>query len=484
MRLWRAAPIVVGFACLVGLPEGASAATVGVVVKRVSVGEGAIELDQRLVLRAKPGERNRVRLVFAGRSVTIRDRAGVEPLRGCRLISDIGTTARCELRAIYARAVVSLGDGNDVARLAGLVVGKTFRGRLRRRPVGGEFHAGSGDDIVIGGDGHGAGPPNFSGQELNGGPGDDLLVGGHESGRFRGGAGRDRMIGGPNPDYFLEDKRANGSDTIAGGRPKTLREASDAGDEAWYSERRRGVAADLDGRRDDGQHGERDRLVGIEAIQGGSGSDRLTGDRRPNELSGGPGADYLAGGRGEDSLHGDAGPDELIGGPDADLIDAGSGGDRVLADDGSQDDIACGFGPDTALLDGFDFFVNEENYLGERDLACDQVTRSGPVGLLFLGEIQLRRLRQGAVETTYDAGCPGDALHCDGTLSLVYKERILFTHSISLDGNMRETFVDSAPKDALDGLPRTRFPGTVSVSFIDPSGTTVERRTAVTVRVF
>jgi hypothetical protein len=475
---------MVGFACLVALPDGASAATVAVVVKRVSLGEGATELDQRLVLRAKPGERNRIRLVFAGRSVTIRDRAGVEPLRGCRRILGIGTAARCELRAIYARAVVSLRDGNDVVRLAGFVVGQTFRGRLRRRPVGGEFHAGSGDDIVIGGDGFGEGPPNNSGQELNGGPGDDLLVGGRQSGRFRGGPGRDRMVGGPDPDYFYEDKRKNGGDTIVGGRPSVLSEPSDAGDEAWYSERQRQVVADLDDRPDDGEHGEHDRLVGIEGIQGGSSSDRLSGDRGQNALTGGRGADQLAGGLGADSLNGDAGPDELIGGPGADFIDAGPGDDSVLADDGIQDDVACGFGMDRVLLDGLDFFLNEENYLGERDLACEQVSRSGPVGLLFLGEVELRHLRSGAVETFYVVGCPGDALHCDGRLTLLRGDQILFTDPISLDSSTRESVFGSIPKELASSVPKTGFPGTVLVTFVDPSGATVERRTAVTVRVF
>jgi hypothetical protein len=474
---------MVGFTCLVALPEGASAATVGVVVKRVSLGEGATELDQQLVVRARQGERNRVRLVFAGRSVTIRDRAGVEPLHGCERTSGMATTARCELRAIYARAVVSLGDGNDVVRLAGFVVGKTFRGRLRRRPVGGEFHAGSGDDIVIGGDGHGAGPPNFSGQELNGGPGDDLLVGGRQSGTFRGGAGRDRMVGGPDADYFLEAKRANGSDTVVGGRPKRVRESFDAGDEVWYSERRRAVVADLDGRRDDGEHGERDRLVGIEGIQGGSSSDRLSGDRGRNDLSGGRGADQLAGGFGADTLRGDAGPDELIGGPGADFIDAGGGDDSVLADDGIQDDVACGFGVDRVSLDGLDFFRSEENNLGEREPTCEQVSRNGPAGLLVLGDIELTHFRSGAVGTFYVVGCPGDARHCDGTLALLHKDQTLFTDRISLDSGTSDTFSGSIAKELAGSVPRTGFRGTVVVSFIDPSGATVERRTAVTVRV-
>ena len=479
------ASAALGLVALGALPEGVAAATVAVVVKTVDVGEGATEIDQRLVFRAQRGERNRVRVVFAHGSVTITDSAGLEPSRGCESISGVATVARCNLRAVGARAAVSLGDKDDVVRLKGFVVGKTYRGRLRRGPVGGEFHAGSGDDIVIGGNGHGAGPPNFSGQELNGGPGDDLLVGGRESGTFRGGAGRDRMIGGPAPDYFLEDKRANGSDTVIGGRPNILSEPSDAGDEVWYSERQRPVVADLNGRRDDGEHGERDRLVGIEGIQGGSGSDWLSGDRGRNNLSGGRGADQLAGGLGADSLNGDAGPDELVGGPGADFIDAGPGDDNVLADDGIQDDVACGFGVDRVLLDGLDFFLNEENYLGQRDLACEQVSRSGSAGLLFLGDIALRHLRSGAVETSYVVGCPGDASRCDGTLTLLRNDQILFTHSISLESSTRELYGGQpVPPEALAGVPPGEFRGTVLISFIDPSGTTVERRTAVTVRVF
>ena len=76
-------------------------------------------------------------------------------------------------------------------------------------------------------------------------------------------------------------------------------------DSVYYTDRRRPVRADLDGRRDDGQPGERDMLVGIEHITGGSGRDRLTGNAKDNRLYSGNGADLLTGRAGNDTLDGD-----------------------------------------------------------------------------------------------------------------------------------------------------------------------------------
>lgn len=73
-----------------------------------------------------------------------------------------------------------------------------------------------------------------------------------------------------------------------------------------------------------------DSLAGIEAVQGSSLRDVLTGDGLGNTLAGGNGRDTLRGYTGDDSLDGGDGADELAGGRGADTLTGGGGGDVFL----------------------------------------------------------------------------------------------------------------------------------------------------------
>jgi hypothetical protein len=91
---------------------------------------------------------------------------------------------------------------------------------------------------------------------------------------------------------------------------------------------------------------------------GGQGHDRIAGTAGADELSGLRGPDLLIGGAGDDVLIGGRGRDTLRGGPGHDGFNmregvelAAPGGDRISARDGAPDEINCGSGDDTAIVD-------------------------------------------------------------------------------------------------------------------------------------
>ena len=97
------------------------------------------------------------------------------------------------------------------------------------------------------------------GVTFGGGGGNDVLIGGRSPDTFtRGGPGNDRMVGGRSYDGFSEGPARSGADLIVGGPHN-----SSVSDHVSYDGRRGSVRANMNGRRDDGAPGERDKLVGI-----------------------------------------------------------------------------------------------------------------------------------------------------------------------------------------------------------------------------
>ena len=91
---------------------------------------------------------------------------------------------------------------------------------------------------------------------------------------------------------------------------------------------------------------------------GGHGHDRLVGTKGADELYGQGGPDLLIGAGGNDVLIGGHGRDVLRGGPGRDgfnMLDGeqlpAPGSDRISARDGVADEINCGGGEDTAIVD-------------------------------------------------------------------------------------------------------------------------------------
>ena len=157
--------------------------------------------------------------------------------------------------------------------------------------------------------------------------GNDMLTGTPRPDLLEGGPGNDMMKGLGGPDSFIEFSAsgANGSDTMQGGSGNDL---------VSYSQRTRPVIVTLDGRRNDGQGGERDKVGSdVESVEGGKGRDMLTGNRHSNVILGGPGADKISGLAGTDQLFGEGGNDVIRSRDRSrDEVDGGSGTDRASRD--------------------------------------------------------------------------------------------------------------------------------------------------------
>ena len=239
---------------------------------------------------------------------------------------------------------------------------------------------GAGNDTVLGYGGN---------DRIDGGPGNDVVDGGEGDDQVRGGIGDDEIWG----DHYKDP----GADLLDGGPGiDTTEEWGIPSD--LTSQPRTNVT--LDGVANDGRLGEGDNAIGIERIRvsvvgdyvGTDGPDEIKvinpGNEGPSSLTGRGGNDILVaedfddtvdGGAGNDIVEGGRGNDTVTGGPGRDTImgDATSshcswyscqipwGNDTIRARDGEQDNIDCGIGTDTAIVDTIDVVANCETVDGQ-----------------------------------------------------------------------------------------------------------------------
>jgi Ca2+-binding RTX toxin-like protein len=292
-----------------------------------------------------------------------------------------------------------------------------------------------------------------------GGAGNDTLSGsGGEYEQFRGNDGNDLIYGVGGPDWIFAGK---GSDTVfAGEGDDYVYGADDSGlgetgnmlfgeggndvvfgslgndtiqgglgfDSTSYADRKTRLDIFLDGTQTSGEFaiGERDRLVSVEWLTGGWGTDYIYGSGKNERISGGPGgndyiygfggndtlmgsnsgncnilggdgddivdgmynynnnpggSDYLDGGRGNDlirgfmgndtlqggegndTLEGGDGNDILVGGPGNDTLKGDRGNDTLYANDGAKDALFGGAGTDRYRADAIDLLSELETPL-------------------------------------------------------------------------------------------------------------------------
>jgi hypothetical protein len=278
---------------------------------------------------------------------------------------------------------------------------------------GSAVQGGPGDDRITGAPQAQGGPGNdtisiapglkrFA--QLSGDEGDDVLTGADGIDTLVGGDGRDVLSGGPGDDLLTGDGGATiAADAIDGGAGTDVVE---------YADRRAGISVDLTRPESAGAPGEGDRLAGIEAVNGGRGPDRLTGDAGDNVLAGGGGADVISGGQGDDNVEGGRGRDRLDGGAGDDALEAGSqrsfayelrlGSGNPLARDGG-DRVTCGAGRDRVE--------------GRDDLLAPDCERLGPSAAVPL--IAPQPVRAGRRALTFFVSCPPVARRhgrCRGSL--------------------------------------------------------------------
>jgi RTX calcium-binding nonapeptide repeat (4 copies) len=238
------------------------------------------------------------------------------------------------------------------------------------------LHGGPGNDVIKG---HGGN------DDIDGGDGNDTVDGGEGNDLVRGGAGDDEMWG----DHYKDP----GADLLDGGPGTDTTEEWTIPDQL---DRQPRVNVTLDGAANDGRPGEGDNVIGIERIDmyvvgdfvgtdgpdqikivnpGNTGASSLTGLGGDDVLVGYDFDDAVDGGAGNDTVEGGRGNDTVTGGPGRDTIygDATSshcswysckipfGNDTIQARDGEVDNIDCGIGTDTAVVDPTDVVANCEN---------------------------------------------------------------------------------------------------------------------------
>jgi hypothetical protein len=415
----------------------------------------------RFTYVARSGERNRLTLTFEGGHVRVVDLAGVTPGSGCTREGAHPEIVSCFLRrsSYVGSPDIKLGDRADHVRLLGrsrsgfLATGETVVG-----PVGGVLRGGPGGDV------------------LRGGPGVNL---------FYGGSGNDRMLGGASTDQFFEGSARNGADTIFAGRSPRRGSSLDA---VLYTRRRNPVRANLDARPNDGERGERDRIMGVADLFGGRGADRLAGDRHANSIDGDAGADRLLGHGGDDDLSGGSGSDLLVGGAGGDVVLGEGGADSVYLEDGFPDYASCGTFKDEdrgheefdrLYIDGHDFFSNLDPVVSG---LCDEVTRSGgPAGLVFWARIGTTLTLDGA-SVQLPVGCPTDAApRCPGAVTLSRGSRVLAEVNVNVPNGETRVRYPRLPRDVRAIVRRRGALGaTATTSFPVSGGSPVVRRTRVT----
>ena len=223
-------------------------------------------------------------------------------------------------------------------------------------PFGQQIDGTAFSDTLIGG----GGSDTINGLEgddyLATGGGNDRLDGGSGYDRLHSGAGNDTLVGGEHGDVFLflNSSATYGRDVVDGGS---------GWDNVFFDglHASSGVVVDLAAGTVSGggsNGGDGATIAGIEAVNGTSFGDRLSGNAESNTfyghgggdtLVGAAGDDYLSGDAGNDSISGGAGDDYLYGGQGIDTLDGGAGddyyevtaGDAIAFDAGGQDRVSA-----------------------------------------------------------------------------------------------------------------------------------------------
>ena len=315
-----------------------------------AAGTTSLEGDT-VVFRAARSEVNHVTVsTSADGSVLVTD-AGAPLAAGADCANVSSNEVTCEESGLVR---VHLRDGDDTLSLRALDPELVFATAAYGGPgadhlVGGaaidHLYGQGGEDVIEGRRGWDFDRFGVVGDFLDGGPGDDTLRGQWGPDVLVGGAGADRMSGGP------------GRDAVS------------------YLRKTAPVRVTLDGRANDGQRNERDRVrPDVEFVVGGRAGDTLIGNSMANRLSGWRGDDVIRGLGGPDRLSGDSGSDDVGGGPGpdrisgsydpdpygpydepapgADRLRGGPGRDRILSLDHRGDELVDGGpGRDRAWVD-------------------------------------------------------------------------------------------------------------------------------------
>ncbi|MDQ3740789.1 MAG: hypothetical protein M3389_07575 [Actinomycetota bacterium] len=269
---------------------------------------------------------------------------------------------------------------------------------------------------------------------LDGGPGEDVLTSENGADALLGGPGNDKLTGNDGAD---ELRGGDGDDQLTGADGDGAPDVLDGGAGTdhlyeWGTMYDALVTVSMDGQANDGKAGEGDDVRDVESVEtyvagtftlsdgadrfanhahaeaapttiaGRGGDDVITGGRSEHRIDGGAGNDRIEGGWGHDTLTGGPGRDDIFG--DSTAGNCGGygqsctvpfGNDTIDARDGEVDNVDCGVGEDTALVDRDDRVTGCEKVNdGQVPCGCgpdrdDRVPGDGPVSPSGTPRVQL-----------------------------------------------------------------------------------------------
>ncbi|KUL33793.1 calcium-binding protein [Actinoplanes awajinensis] len=328
----------------IGLLTVATAGTIASPAQAATGGVASVTSSTRVQYKAASGKQNKVVITRTGNTITIDDKVAVNAGKGCKRVKGDKTKVTCTTKKAPGRVTIYTYDRNDIITNNSDVRMFAFSGTGNDIVTGGSrgdaIQTGSGNDRADGRGGKDTLWGLTGNDTLRGGTGDDqlwglegtdVLVGDTGGDMLEGGPGRDRLDGGAGNDSLSGDdwEQARAADVLLGGTGTDL---------VSYAGYTKAVAIDADGvKGDDGQAGEHDTIgADVEALFGGSGNDRITGNAGNGSLMGcdgndvihgGAGNDWIVGGEGKDKVYGDAGDDSLDGGDyDKNVVDLLNGG--------------------------------------------------------------------------------------------------------------------------------------------------------------
>ena len=347
-----------------------------------------------ITYQAAPGEENFVTVnwgnVGADESFipTLDDHADITAVAPCEYSVALG--ARCPSAGTNPVFIVRLGDGNDL--------GESINDRAAGHHV--ELFGDDGNDTL---------QSDASSDLLDGGAGDDTLTPDDDD----AGPG-DRVVGGP------------GRDTLQTGNPTGINGP---------------IGVSFDGAANDGYPGEADDYAGdledlsatavsvpiafvgtdgpnvvqlrseaADTVHGLGGDDLIDGANGNDVLDGGAGNDTVYGGGNDDTITGGPGLDSLSGeGSASGLFISVAGNDRIDARDGVREQLNCGPGADTAIVDALDVLPQDPGSL------CEAVERDAASAAATLRSRALRA-RRGRIPVKL--ACPAGGPACKGRVRI------------------------------------------------------------------
>ena len=347
-----------------------------------------------ITYRAAPGEANFFTVNWGrepGSLPFLTDHAPIGIGTGCEDFGG-GVAVTCSAAGPDPAIVVYLGDGNDFAQ------------SINDRAVGHSvtFYGEDGDDDL---------DSDGSADVLDGGPGNDLLTpddrrspdratwcaAGRASTRCRPATrparwGRSRSPSTTSPTTAIPARATTTRATSRTSPPRRPRPPIHfTGNDGPNDVQLRSEAADI--------------------VRGLGGNDRIDGANGNDQLDGGAGDDTILGGGGDDVIVGGPGTDSLAGeGSGSGQFTSVPGNDTIDARDGVREQLNCGPGADTAIVDALDLVPQDPGSL------CEAVQRPPVIAAAKLSTSSLKV--QSRKRVTVKLTCPKDVAPCAGKLTL------------------------------------------------------------------